>query len=79
MATYSKSYQAHTTDGAIVSLPDEVFENQKTYAVMDPEDYSIEEIEVRDRQGNRLRALLRGDLYGLGTPGTGDPIVELID
>jgi hypothetical protein len=80
MATYTKGYQAHTTDGAIATLPDEVYENQKTYAVMDPKDYySAEEIEVRDRQGNTRRALLRGDLYGLGTPGTGDPIVELID
>lgn len=77
--TYSKGYRSRTTTGETVTLPDEVHENQATYAVTGPEDYSHEEIQVLDRQGDRRRALLRGDLYGLGTPGTGDPIVELIE
>jgi len=77
--SYRKDYQAHTTAGAIVTVPDDVYESQRTYAVSDPEDYSAEEIEVRDAEGNRHRALLRGDLYGLFTAGTGDPIVELLD
>ncbi len=78
-ATYHKGYKAHTTDGSIVSLPDAVHENQKTYAAWGPDDYTAEEIEVLNRDGKKLRAVLRGDLYGLGTPGTDDPIVKLVE
>lgn len=71
--TYTKGYEAHVTDrgdrtkGTAV-LPDEVYEDQRAY--------DGEVIRVCHR-GKFKFAVLRGDLYGLGTPGQGDPIVEL--
>lgn len=72
-ATYSKDYQAGILgdDFHHVTLPDEVAEDQKYYDGM--------EITVIDHMGDEVPAILRGDLYGLHTPGTGDPVVELIE
>lgn len=67
--TYELGYLAHTTTGKLVTLPDHVAENQIGY--------DGQEIVV-NQSGKKRKAILRGDLYGLDTPGTGDPIVELI-
>jgi hypothetical protein len=69
--TYSGNHAAHSTDGGLVTIPDQVFAAQK--------DHDGERIPVLDRMGEARTAILRGDLYGLHTPGTGDPVVELIE
>jgi hypothetical protein len=69
--TYTRGYRAHTTAGAVVRLPDQI--------AVDQASYDGQSIPVRTMDGVDATAILRGDLYGLGTPGTGDPIVELND
>lgn len=70
MMTFSKFYAAHSTLGGTVTIPDEVYEDQKGF--------DGQTIEVVDFWGHREKAILRGDLYDLHAPGTGDPIIELI-
>lgn len=69
--TFDGGFQAHTTTGDLATIPDQVHGDQAAFDRLP--------IEVRDRRGETVPAILRGDLYGLGTPGTGDPIVELIE
>ena len=71
--TYDKKYAARIAgdDHHLVTLPDAVADDQLGHDGI--------EITVIDHMGNEVRAILRGDLYGLGTPGTGDPVVELIE
>ena len=70
-ATYSKGYMAHTTNGHMVTLPDDVASDQAACDGL--------MIWVLTSSGDERLAVLRGDLYGLGSSGTGDPIVELQD
>jgi hypothetical protein len=71
-ATYSGGFQASVSNnpGETVIVPDEVYHNQQYY--------SDNGIKFDVRAGNdTATAILRGDLYGLNTPGTGDMIVEI--
>ena len=72
-ATYTSQIKAHVMHehGMTVTLPDDVAADQAAH--------DGQEIEVVGRNGESLRAILRGDLYNLGQSGTGDPVVELID
>jgi len=67
--TFDLKYAAHTVKGGIVTIPDQVARAQR--------DYDGESFPVLRRDGSKARATLRGDLYGLGTSGTGDPVVAL--
>ncbi len=71
-ATFSRGFQAHVlNDTHTVVLSDEVAGDQVAY--------NGQTITVLDHMGDEVQAILRGALYGLGTAGTGDPIVELIN
>ena len=69
--TYTRGYQAHTTTGGVVVVPDQVNDDQKAHDGLT--------IEVRNRWGHVERAILRGDLYDLHGPGTGDMVVEILE
>lgn len=58
-------------EGPYVFVPDQVFEDQHAY---DNRDFPI-----MYQDGTMGRAILRGELYGLWTTGTGDMVVELIE
>lgn len=69
--------RAHSTDeGWEVIIPEEVYEDQSEF------DGSVFPIMYRERFTTKWKdgnGKLRGDLYGLHTSGTGDPVVEFID
>jgi hypothetical protein len=72
--TYSGTIAHTITDRAdcrsLVEVPDEVADDQQAYDGMT--------FPVR-RNGRRTgRAMLRGDLYGLNTSGTGDMVVCMV-
>lgn len=67
--TYQLRYLAHTVRGGRVTIPDQFARNQR--------DYDGKTFPVRRLDGSAVRATLRGDLYGLHTPGIGDPIVSV--
>lgn len=67
MFTFSRGCQAHIIGGGIAIIPDQVADDQKEY------DGRVVRAIVR----GQIRAVrLRGDLYDLCGPGTGDPVVE---
>jgi hypothetical protein len=70
--TYEHQYAARISgghyDGEGVTIPDQVYRDQRAY---DGETITV----ILD--GVYCEAILRGDLYGLDTPGTGDPVVVL--
>lgn len=69
--TFARKYAAHTSNETpYVYIPDQVADDQRSY--------DGKEFPVMRQNGTTTRARLRGDMYGLGTPGTGDPVVELI-
>lgn len=69
--------QANTVKGHYIAIvPDEVAENQsdfdgKTFPILIKPTYGMP---GKIRKG---RGRLRGDLYGLNTPGTGDMVVAI--
>ena len=68
--TFSQRIQAHTVRrDSFVVIPDQVAAAQK--------EYDGKSFPVLRRDGSKARATLRGDEYGLWTPGTGDPVVAL--
>ena len=68
--TFSRRFTAHTVGHTeTVTTPDEIAEDQKHY--------DGKSFPVLRRDGSKARATLRGDEYGLWTPGTGDPIVAI--
>lgn len=71
--TYTLRYLAHTPCSGPVVIPDQVARNQTAY------DGRTFPVRRRGALGvvRHARARLRGDLYGLGTPGCGDPVVTL--
>lgn len=74
--TFAYGYQAHTVTGQCVPgaeaviIPDQVADDQCRY---DGETFPV----IYARSRRRARATLRGDLYGLHTPGTGNPVVAI--
>lgn len=66
--TYAAAFSARTVTGITVIIPDQVADNQREY---DGKTFPVL------RSGKKVRATLRGDLYGLWTPGTGDCVVSL--
>lgn len=62
---------ARTVSGHLVKIPICVFNDQRGY---DGKTFPVIEVDTMRRK----RAKLRGDLYGLNTPGTGDPIVSIV-
>ena len=71
--TYTRNAVAHYGDGSVI-VPDQVAESQRDYdGVAFPAIRLTALPGVRDpRAGAKVRVRLRGDLYGLHTPGTGD-------
>ena len=75
--TFDRGYVATTVSGfrtrvkgvGIVTIPDDVYEHQRAY---DGKTFPV----IR-HDGTKSRARLRGELYGLWTSGTGDPIVSM--
>lgn len=68
--TFTRQVAAHTATGnTYVFIPDQVAENQRGF--------DGKSFPVLRRDGSKARATLRGDLYGLGTSGTGDPVVAI--
>ena len=61
---------SHTVNGGVVTVPDEVYDNQH--------DYDGKTFPVLKTNGKSGRAKLMGELYGLNTPGTGDMIVKIV-
>jgi len=70
---YSQSgwFFARTFSGVLVKIPSQVFADQKGY---DGQTFPV----LRASNDKPARAMLRGDLYGLHTAGTGDPIVAIV-
>lgn len=68
--TFNRRFAAHTMhrDG-YVYIPDQVAEAQP--------DFDGRSFPVLRRDGTKARATLRGEEYGLWTPGTGDPVVSI--
>lgn len=67
--------QAHTVRGRYIAIvPDEVAENQKAF---DGKSFPVLLFGKRGLGLHRARATLRGELYGLHTPGVGDMIVAI--
>ena len=64
-------YWARTVSGVLVKIPYEVFADQKGF---DGKSFPV----MRASNGKPARAKLRGDLYGLHTSGTGEPIVAIV-
>lgn len=64
-------YYARTVNGALVKIPYQVFADQKAF---DGETFPV----LRASNDKPARAKLRGDLYGLHTAGTGEPIVSIV-
>lgn len=70
--TFAHKYAAHRSDDKpYVFVPDQVYESQS--------EYDGKEFPIIFRNGTTGRAILRGELYGLNTPGTGDITVEVIE
>ena len=63
--TYKLGYQAHQGNRVVI-LPDAVATDQRSW---DGRTFNALRLD-----GRKVRVKLRGDLYGLHTPGTGDPI-----
>lgn len=64
--TYATRYAAHY-GSRIVTIPDQVAADQRHY--------DGQTFPALTASGTRVRVRLRGELYGLGTSGTGDPVV----
>lgn len=70
--TFDRQYCARTVSGRVVHIPDQVAADQHAY---DRKSFPVRQVtKVGVPMG---RAVLRGDLYGLGTHGTGDPVVSI--
>lgn len=71
--TYIQQAVAHYGDGLVI-VPDQVADDQRAYdGLAFPALRHTARPGLRDpRAGSKLRARLRGDLYGLHTTGTGD-------
>ena len=67
--TFDLKYAAHTVKGPSVTIPDQVARDQR--------EFDGKSFPVLRRDGSKARATLRGELYGLWTSGTGDPVVAL--
>lgn len=72
-------YQAFSVKGEHeVIIPDEVRDDQKGF---DGREFPIlkrpKAMSYNKRVWEKGRGRLRGDLYGLHTPGTGDPVVTI--
>jgi hypothetical protein len=70
--TFDLKYAAHTVKGKAhdyVYIPDQVTRDQHNF--------DGDSFPVRRRDGSKARATLLGDLYGLGTTGTADPVVSI--
>jgi len=70
--TYAHRYAARTVTGSIVTVPDQVYQDQHGY------DQAHQTFPVLRRDGSTVRAKIRGDLYGLHTVGTGDMVVAIV-
>lgn len=72
--SFDRRYAARHTNGAIVTIPDQVASDQRAF------DGRSFPVLVRDWAGreSKRRAVLRGDLYGLWTAGAGDCVVSSI-
>lgn len=69
--TFDLRYQAHTMSrDDFVVIPDQVARAQ--------EEFDGKTFPVLRRNGAKARAMLMGDEYGLGTSGTGDPVVKMV-
>ena len=67
--TFVRRSLARTVSGDFVTVPDQVEEDQREF---DGRTFPVERSD-----GRMARATLRGDLYGLDTPGTGDMVVSM--
>ena len=68
--TFSRRYAASSVSGMVVTIPDQVADNQRHY--------DGRSFPVIKPNGSKGRAVLRGDLYGLHTSGTGDALVKIV-
>jgi hypothetical protein len=66
--------QAHTVTGGRVVVPDEVALDQEAF---DGATFPVLRLHINGVP-RKCRARLRGDLYGLHTPGTGDMVVSIV-
>jgi hypothetical protein len=71
--TFDLRHAARTVRGKahdyFVYIPDQVARAQR--------DFDGASFPVLRRDGSKTHAVLRGDLYGLDTSGTGDPVVSI--
>ena len=67
--SFNNRYVARTLSGVIVIIPDQVADDQRGH-----DSLTFPALRLN---GQRVRVKLRGDLYGLWTPGTGDPVVTI--
>ena len=70
--TYNLGFTARTQANRRVILPDAVATDQRSW---DGRTFMARRL---DGRGRWVRVRLRGDLYGLHTPGTGDPVVTAV-
>lgn len=70
--TFEGSINARTVTGDFVEIPAEVDADQRGW------NDAGASFPVIRRDGSKARAVIRGELYGLDTPGTGDTVVAII-
>ena len=70
--TFNKRCEARSVNGFALLIPDQVFQNQHHYWECQ-RTFPV----IGKYSGSKMRGKLRGDLYGLDSPGTGDVIVAI--
>jgi len=75
--TYAQGVIAHRGNGGFAIIPDAVINDQKGWSASRKSFQAIPCTNTGRRTGAAgFSAVLRGDLYGLGTAGTSDPEIR---
>ena len=74
--TYEQGVIAHRGNGGFAIIPDAVINDQKDWSASRKSFQALPCTSTGKIIGKGFCAILRGDLYGLGTAGTSDPDIR---
>lgn len=74
--TYAQGVIAHRGNGEFAIIPDAVINDQKGWSASRKSFQALPCTSTSKIIGKGFSAILRGDLYGLGTAGTSDPEIR---
>lgn len=74
--TYAQGVIAHRGNGGFAIIPDAVINDQKGWSASRKSFQALPCTSTSKIIGKGFSAILRGDLYGLGTAGTSDPEIR---